>query len=196
MSELNKFYLEYGKFIIHFENINFQMCYIIRKICTNNNMFGDEDKRIDILLEGITANPLLSKFRSILITTDIFENPDIKKLIDNFIKNFTKAIETRNFIAHGTFFAGDALGNINNFEVRKPKLGSKGYQQNVNTISIDALKKLNFDMQKLENFIGYFNRYLSKNSPENFKNKIYDEMRSNLEDVNLTLDIINKSIEY
>ena len=141
-----KFYIEYGKFIIHFESINFQICYYIRKVCTNENMFSEDDKRIDILLEGLTASPLLSKFYSIFLSTENSQNPELKKCIDIFMKNFTKVYEIRNFIAHGTFFAGDALGNIDNFEVRKPKLGKKGYQQNINTISINSIKKLNEDI--------------------------------------------------
>ena len=51
-------------------------------------------------------------------------------------------------------------------------------------------------MQKLDNFIGDFNRYLGKNIPENFKNKILDEMRKNLENLDLYLEVINKSIEH
>lgn len=57
MENIEKFYVEYGKFIIHFEVINFQLCYNIRKHCTNDKMFSEEDKRIDILLEGLTSNP-------------------------------------------------------------------------------------------------------------------------------------------
>ena len=41
MENIEKFYVEYGKFIIHFEVINFQLCYNIRKHCTNDKMFSE-----------------------------------------------------------------------------------------------------------------------------------------------------------
>jgi len=196
MEEMDKFYIEYGKFIIHFESINFQLCYNIRKICNNDEMFSEEDKRIDILLEGLTANPILSKFKSIFLTTELSKNLEVKSLVEKFIKNFTKVIELRNFIAHGTFFAGDSLGNINNFEVRKPKLGSKGYQQNVNIISIEALRNLNEDVQNLEKFISNFNFYRVDKTFEIHRIRILNEMKSSMENLDISLKILNKSVDY
>lgn len=194
MNEYEKFYIEYGKFIIHFENINFKLCYYIRKICTSNNMFSEEDRRIDILLEGLTANPLLSKFKSIFLTTELSKDLELKNLVDRFVKNFTKVIEIRNFVAHGTFFLGDPHGNVENFEVRKPKLGSKGYQQNVNIISIQSLQKLNKDIQKLENFISNLKIYIADIEKEH-KVEIFNEMKSVLESLDISLNILNKSID-
>ncbi len=52
---MKKFYKEYGKFIIHFKNICFNMNYCIRHICTKGNLFTEEDKSIKILLQGLTA---------------------------------------------------------------------------------------------------------------------------------------------
>lgn len=194
MNEYDKFYIEYGKFIIHFENINFQLCYYIRKICTSDQMFSEEDRRIDIFLEGLTANPLLSKFKSIFLTTELSKNLEIKNLVDRFAKNFVKVIEIRNFVAHGTFFLGDPHGNVENFEVRKPKLSSKGYQQNVNIISIQSLQKLNDDIQKLENFISNLKLYV-KNIGKEHMVEIYNEMKSGLENLDISLKILNKSID-
>ncbi|MET3129271.1 hypothetical protein ABID42_004393 [Arcicella rosea] len=195
MKELDKFYLEYGKFIINFENINFRLCYIIRNICTNHNMFSEDDKKIEILLEGLTANPLLSKFKSLFLTLDISEDKEITDLIDNFHKNFLKVIEIRNFLAHGTFFPGDPQGNLENFEVRKPKLSKKGYHQNVNIISIEALRKLNLEVKKMENFINSFNSFQGGNLSEGLRQRIYNEMKSSILGLNVSLDILNKSID-
>lgn len=50
---MEKYYTKYGKFIIHFEEICFNLNYITRKICTNGKMFREEDKRIEILLQGL-----------------------------------------------------------------------------------------------------------------------------------------------
>lgn len=58
---MEKFYSEYGKFIIHFEDICFELNYIMREICTNGNLFSEEDKQIEILLQGLTAQPILTK---------------------------------------------------------------------------------------------------------------------------------------
>lgn len=196
MENIEKFYVEYGKFIIHFEVINFQLCYNIRKHCTNDKMFSEEDKRIDILLEGLTSNPLLSKFKSIFLTTELSKDLELKKLVDKFVKNFTKAIEYRNFIAHGTFFAGDALGNTNNFEIRKPKLTSQGYKQNVNVISLKSLKKLNVEIQKLEIFISNLNFYRGEKIPKINERFIFEEMKISMDEVNVYLDILNVSMEY
>lgn len=171
------------------------MCNIIRKICTNDCMFKIEDKRIDILLEGLTASPLISKFKSILKTTNIYDNPEVSKLIEIFRKQFIKAIEIRNELAHGTFFAGDALGNVNNFELRKPKLTNNGYTQNVVTYSIASLQELNDNIMNLDKFIGNLQIYLSKNAPDDFRLKIFEEMRKNFDNIKIELKEINKSIE-
>lgn len=195
MENIEKFYVEYGKFMIHFEVINFQLCYNIRKHCTDDKLFSEEDKRIEILLEGLTSNPLLSKFKSIFLTIELSKNLELRKLVDIFVKNFTRAIEYRNIIAHGTFFAGDALGNVNNFEIRKPKLTSQGYKQNLNVISIDSIRKLNIEIQKLEKFISNVNFYKAEKIPGKAQNFIFEEMKNSLEEVNVSLDILNTSID-
>lgn len=195
MKELEKFYIEYGKFIIHFENINFTLCYIIRIICTNHNLFSEGDKKIEILLEGLTANPLLSKFNSIFQSTELSKDNEIVKLVGLFQKNFQNVIEFRNFIAHGTFFPGDSLANMSNFEVRKPKLSKKGYKQNVNTITIESFKKFNNDIYRLEKFINDFSAFIRNNTPEEFKEKVLIEMKNSILDLKVNLEILNTSVE-
>jgi len=191
---MEKFYIEYGKFIISFENINFQLCYIIRKICTSEKMFSNEDKRIEILLEGLTSYPILSKFNSLIKTTQIKEVKEVEGLIKVFYNNFVNVIELRNFIAHGTFLFGDPHGNVEKFQIRKPKLNKDGFQQNTNIISIEAFKKLNSELERLEDFIENLNIYLSIKTPINIKEQILKEMSNSLDKLDIKRDITKISI--
>ncbi|EKB06379.1 hypothetical protein AS361_15845 [Myroides marinus] len=122
MDELNKFYKEYGEFIILFEKINSTMSRIIRKVCTAGKLFTEEDNRILILLEGLTAYPILTKFYHIVKSSEIFDDKELFSLIELFYKECQSLIELRNNLAHGTFSIGDPYGNLNNFELSKPKI--------------------------------------------------------------------------
>jgi hypothetical protein len=192
---MEKYYKEYGKFIIHFEEICFKLNYLIRCFCTKGNLFQDEDKQIEILLQGMTAQPILTKFKSIFLTTDYSENAELVEMINIFNNEFIKVIEYRNLLAHGTFFYGDPHGDINKFQVRNTKLNKNGFYDNVNTISIESLKKMNEDILKLRNFIECLIVYVISPSNPRIKN-IVKEMKSSILNLEVTLKIESKSVQF
>jgi hypothetical protein len=191
---MEKFYKEYGKFIIHFENVCFTMNYCIRHICTKGKMFSSEDKNIEILLQGLTAQPILTKFKAIFFNSEHFKNNEFLELFNIFNNNFIKVIEFRNFIAHGTFFYGDPYGNIDKFQIRNTKINKKGFYDNTNIIDISSLENLNKDIVKLENFLGYLSIYIRRTSKES-KIKIYNLMKQTIINLTIDLNIESKSIQ-
>ncbi len=191
---MEKFYKEYGKFIIHFENICFRMNYCIRHICTQGNMFSAEDKNIEILLQGLTAHPILEKFKSLFLATEYSKDSELLKLINIFHSNFIKIIEHRNFIAHGTFFYGDPHGNIDKFQIRNTKLNKKGFYDNTNIIDIKSLENLNIELLRLENFLEYLTIFI-KRSPDNLKDKIYELMKLTIIGLSINFNSENKSYQ-
>jgi len=192
---MERYYTEYGKFIIHFEEICFVLNHIIRKICTQKNMFSIEDKRIEILLQGLTAQPILTKFQSIILTSELLENKEVMTMIETFISNFQKVIEHRNFLAHGTFFYGDPHANIDKFQVRNTKLNKKGFYDNTNIISIESLSDLNKGLFKLMEFIKLLGFYISNHS-KNSVDGLLKEMKLLISDISVELKIEYKSVQH
>lgn len=192
---MEKYYVEYGKFIIHFEKICFSLNYIIREICTDKKMFDVEDKRIEILLQGLTAQPILSKFRSIILTSEFSNDKELMRIIEAFISNFQKVIEYRNLLSHGTFFYGDPYGNVDKFQLRSTKLNKEGFYDNTNIVSIESLSSLNSAVTQLTEFIDLLLFYIKENS-KNLAEMFYKKMESIISNININLKIDYKSIRY
>lgn len=192
---MEKYYSEYGKFIIHFEEICYGLNHIIRRICSSKKMFDVEDKRILILLQGLTAQPILSKFKAIILTTEFATEIQLMNMIEAFAGNFQKAIEYRNFLAHGKFSYGDPHGNIEKFQVRNAKLNKKGFYDNTNIISISSLKELNEGILKLTKFTSLLSQYIM-HPPKRHKDMIYKEMESIIPSLGIDLKIDTKSVQY
>jgi hypothetical protein len=157
-------------------------------------MFGVEDKRIEILLQGLTAQPILTKFQSIILTSELLENKEVMTMIETFISNFQKVIEHRNFLAHGTFSYGDPHANIDKFQVRNTKLNKKGFYDNTNIISLESLRELNKGLSKLTEFINLLGFYISHHS-KNSVDGLFEEMKSIILNINVELKIDYKSVQ-
>lgn len=191
---MERIYNEYGKFMIYFENICFRMNYCIRQICTRGNLFSADDKNIEILLQGLTAYPILTKFKSIVHGTDYSTDTDILKLTDIFYSNFLKVIEYRNLIAHGTFFSGDPHGNIDKFQIRNPKLNKKGFYDNTNVVDVQSLKNLNIELERLEKFLAYLSIFM-QNKSEALNTKTLVLMKTTLNGLSINFSIDYKSYQ-
>lgn len=191
---MEKYYNEYGKFTINFEEICFRLNYFIRHVCTDGNLFSEEDKRIEILLQGLTAQPILAKFKSLFLTTKHVEDAQLKKMVEIFYSNFITVIECRNLLAHGTFFFGDPHGNTDKFQVRNTKLNKKGFHDNTNIISISSFQNLNSDLLKLLSFIDDLIFYLGTDDKE-FSDKLFQKMVTTMLNLKINLEIDGKSVQ-
>jgi len=191
MDFLKVYYTEYGRFIINFESICYHINFYIRNVINKDDMFKNDDRRIEILLEGITANPLLSKFKSIFLTTTDSENIDLTNIFTNFSNSFSKIIELRNYLAHGTFmFQPNTDEEI--FKVINPKLTKKGFTEKGSIITIESFRKLNDNIEKLKKVIGNINYFSHAKNIENstLKEILIKETLTILSNIDVNLDKI------
>lgn len=103
---LDEFYMQYGKFITRFEF----SCQIIRAeigraMGHDISIFEREPAFFDILLEGLTAKPLIDKLYAVYAFAypdDAYGLPRLKKIR----KLFLELIETRNTLSHVALTCG------------------------------------------------------------------------------------------
>lgn len=99
----NAIYCAYGEFAVNFEHV----CGAIHTAITFIlNQEGLRNQQVsNILLAGLTAEPLRVIFSSLLAETQKF-NAEEKKIVDSVVKRFQLLTEKRNDIIHGTWFVG------------------------------------------------------------------------------------------
>jgi len=137
------FFSEYGIFIVLYD----QICNCIRANITG--LIGIDHKAyIDILLEGLTAQPLMDKWYGLYIQQHQGDMDGI--LIMKRIKNLFENLQRiRNSISHGSTFLGSlekGKADRTIFTLTHPKITAKGYDERRKVIAIKDLKKLNDDM--------------------------------------------------
>jgi len=95
-----------GAFIINFEKVCALIRFIILKICYPNYT-KLENNNIEILLEGLTSDPLRKKLEA-LIYDNYQEEEELIRLSNLVSKKFSLLIPIRNSIAHGSMLMGYA----------------------------------------------------------------------------------------
>jgi|GEM_PF-5274418 len=191
MDFLKIYYEEYGRFIINFENICYHINFYIRNVINKDEMFKSNDRRIEILLQGITADPLLSKFKGIFLTTKDSENIHVMKIFTNFSKSFSEIIQLRNYLAHGTFmFPPNTDEEI--FKVINPKLTKKGFTEKGSIITIESFRKLNDNLEKLKKVVDNINYFSHGKNIENstLRETLIKETLTILNNIDVKLDKI------
>jgi len=180
---------EYGYFIIKFEHI----CEIIREKIKwlifpydSNNVIQSEQNfiMVDILLESLTAEPLIKKLYALYIFKFKNENEIVKVI--SLIKNlFTDLITIRNSFSHGhtsfNYYDYDTLEEIKDaFLLRHHKIKKEGLDKREKEISLEKIKNLNDNVSLFADCI---------NNIEALKIPKY------LNEIKNTLNIIKFSIE-
>jgi len=133
-----------GNYIICFEQISAFLRYIILKICYPNYS-KTQNNNIEILLEGLTADPLRKKLEA-LVYDNFPEEIELKRLNNELSKKFEKLIPIRNSIAHGTVlicsngFDGELSSDT--FLLKHSKATKTGIDRNSMIINLNSLQKL------------------------------------------------------
>ena len=176
---------EYGRFISFFEMTCFALRLNIKFLIFNKSNFTSPEieNLNNILLEGLTAEPLAKKFLGLFV----FRFPDdkngisiTKKLFDVFTQNI---IPIRNSLSHGLTSFKYNIENMsslemNQFSLTHPKITSKGLEKRHKIISLDNLKLLNENMKEY-NFILSIIQFMKEdgeNSSNQEANEIIDKI--------------------
>ena len=142
--EINRQRQLVGEFIIEFEQICAFLRFIILRII-NPNADDLQCNNIEILLEGLTADPLKKKVDA-LICDNHAVNVALIKLNKRLSNKFTDLISVRNTFAHGTMiigfnnFNGELSGNT--FLLKHTKINKDGIDRNSMIIHCDQLESL------------------------------------------------------
>ncbi|MBD2501725.1 hypothetical protein [Anabaena azotica] len=154
--QTNELYSAIGEFIVEFEQVCHAISLNIKFILHND---GLKNQRIpDIILAGLTADPLQSMLRSLIHELRDLDETE-KKIIKNIFDRLQKLIKQRNDIVHSTWFIGWGSETESDFSVaygmkyyksstsNEPKVFEKTYQD-FNKLTEEA-KKLKDVFQRL-----------------------------------------------
>ena len=133
-----------GEFIINYE----QICSFIR-FTIINFFYPDptsiQNNNIEILLEGMTADPLRKKLKALIHDNFQSEN-ELLDLNKKLSEKFEQMLSIRNSIVHGSLFLG--WNNFNGdlsaetFFLKHVKLTKNGIDKNSMIINVDTIKAL------------------------------------------------------
>jgi len=170
--EMNKQRQLIGEFIIEFEQICGFIRFIILDILYPNASKLDNNN-VEILLEGLTADPLRKKLESL-----IFDNYNDDKELINFSKEISKKFESlisiRNSFAHGSILlgrknlSGESSGNT--FLLKHSKTTKEGIDRNSMIIENSNLEYLIEQTRDIYNIYSHIILLIDKEYPENNRN--------------------------
>lgn len=186
---------EYGKFVITFENICHNIRATINAMSQDKGVGSNEHIYIEILLQGLTALPLLQKFIAIYITKFTKDDALIAE-IHILRKRFTELCEIRNNIAHGTTFLGDPHANLDNFMLQHAKLNNNGYFSNVAIIEIKELSNLNLEVTKLEECFIIVKRIILHRKAKKDEKQLFESLKKLLQTLPIKLNPISSSVQF
>ncbi|KYG72090.1 hypothetical protein EV198_0140 [Roseivirga ehrenbergii] len=149
-----------GEFVVRFEDINDWLRFLIPKIIFPDKQSKLQTQNIGSLIENITADPLRSKFDS-LISDSFTAYPKLSQLNLKLSSKIVELPQIRNTIVHGAYRLGwkDFEGNLSSdtLSVQHSKATKKGFEKRSKIISTKTLENLNRDMIKVSksyNYIG------------------------------------------
>lgn len=141
-----------GNYIICFEQISAFLRFIILKICYPDYS-KTQSNNIEILLEGLTADPLRKKLEA-LVYDNFPEEMELRKLNNELSKKFEKLIPIRNSIAHGSIlvcyngFDGELSSDT--FLLKHSKATKTGIDRNSMIINLNSLQKLIIQARQID----------------------------------------------
>ncbi len=133
-----------GAFIINFEKVCAFIRFIILKICYPNYT-KLENNNIEILLEGVTSEPLRKKLEA-LVYDNYQEEEELIKLSNLVSKKFSELVQIRNSIAHGSMLMGyagfDGELSSDTFLLKHSKSTKQGIDRNSMIIKNSSIEFL------------------------------------------------------
>lgn len=133
-----------GSYMVCYEQISAIIRSIILKICYPNSS-SVQNNNIEILLEGLTADPLRKKLEA-LVYDNFKDEEDLLRLNKELSKKFEKLIPIRNSIAHGVIslcckgFDGELSSST--FGIKHSKITKSGIDRNAIIVNLETLEKL------------------------------------------------------
>jgi hypothetical protein len=138
--QTGELYRAYGEFALKFEHV----CYAVHTaLVFMLHMEGLKNQQVaNVLLVGLTADPLRSMFAALVAETQKLDNQE-KKIIDSVLKRFQALTEKRNDVIHGTWFIGWANPSDTDFSVAS---GLKHHRSNKGA----SVKSFNFGVEEFQ----------------------------------------------
>lgn len=202
-----RLYQEYGRFITNFE----QICETIRAnigmvmVFDSSKEYWEQApperwKAVDVLLEGLTAKPLMDKYYSLYI---LFrrEDTEMLELLRKIKKLFVdKLVPIRNSLSHGVTSHGyrgwgEKEMDFSLFTLSHPKLGSDGFIPNQQLLSIESLSELNLNVEKLLACMSLFYR-LEGIKTAGIAKMAKEAIKELLPQIKFSLELLQKDAEY
>ncbi|MGY5849190.1 hypothetical protein [Salegentibacter sp. F14] len=190
-----------GEFVILFEDINDWIRLLIPEIVLQNSANYQQKKNVETLLTDLTAEPLKSKFDS-LIFDNFSEFPELINTNKKLSKKVSNLNIIRNSIVHGSYRLGwkNFEGELSDqtFSIRHSKTTGKGYQKRSKIFRTSDLINLNKNLRKISGcynslavIILHSNIFKQKNNAEE-QIKNFQECVEEIENIKLEhLDILN-----
>ena len=193
----DKIFREYGFFIFVFEQICNDIRIAIREVCfpelnlTNGNIS-------EILLSGLTAEPLKDKLLSVYI--ERYHNRKVEyELLVQILNHFSLTISIRNNIVHGLTYVGwnNQNGEIDydKIQLRHTKLNKYGLDKNFKVIELSALKSVNENIILLEDCFSYFIGLCHSDNRYRNKEIMISRINEHLSKIKIEFNPIIKSIQ-
>lgn len=193
----DKVFREYGFFIFVFERICNDIRISIREVCfpelnlTNANIS-------EILLSGLTAEPLKDKLLSVYI--ERFHNRKVEyELLNQILNHFSRIISIRNNIVHGLTYVGwnNQNGEIeyDKIQLSHSKLNKYGLDKNFKVIELSSLKSIIENMLLLENCFSYFISLCHSDKRYNNRETLISRIKEYLAEIKIEFEPIVKSIQ-
>ncbi len=110
--DVDDLYRSIGEFVVKFEHV----CFAVQTgILFLLDQAGLHNQNISqVLLAGVTADPLRTLFESLVAETQTLNDIELK-MVKNALKRFQKLTEERNDIVHSTWFIGWGNENTTDF---------------------------------------------------------------------------------
>lgn len=131
-----------GTFIIEFEEVCELIRMIILKMCYLRPT-KIQRLNIEILLEGLTADPLRKKLQALIYDNYPIDS-ELQSLNKNISGKFLKLIELRNTIVHGVIIKsfGNNLSS-DEFIHKHVKMTKNGVDKNIKIVNIKEIENMN-----------------------------------------------------
>ena len=172
--EINSQNAHIGKFIIRFEQICAFIRFTILRVCYPEYN-KTQNENIEILLEGLTSDPLRKKLEA-LIHDNFPEEKELLQLNSKLSNKFKEMIPVRNSIAHGSMLIGwnsfDGKLSADTFLLKHSKTTKKGIDKNSMIINIKSIEKLIQQTLLIDSAYGtlcvLIDRTITKNNKEQY----------------------------
>lgn len=192
-----------GEFVIRFEDINDWIRFIIQHIILKDiePVYELLSKNIETLLSDITAEPLRSKFDS-LIVDNFNDYPELIKF-NNLLSNKLQDLTTiRNSLVHGSYrlgwknFQGEVSSNT--LSLRHSRPTKRGFEKRSKIFLTTELSKLNHTLiqiagcyNSIQVIIGFIKTGMENDSINELIQNLGQEINS-IEKIKLShIDILN-----